>query len=322
MKAILIEKTGGPEVLQYREVADPEPGDREVLVQNQAVGVNFIDIYHRTGLYPQNMPFIPGSEGSGIIVKTGKDVHQLKEGDHVAYCGVQGAYAERVVATEDKLVQLTSRIDHDMAAAVMLQGLTAHYLSHSVYPLKAGDVCLVHAAAGGVGLLLTQMAKIAGAKVIGTVSTEEKAKLAREAGADEIIRYTIQDFEEEVGRITGGKGVDVVYDSVGKDTFMKSLNCLKPRGMMALFGQSSGKVLPFDPGILNQKGSLFLTRPSLGYYTADKRELKERADDVFCWIIENKLNVRIDRSFHLSEASKAHEALEGRQTMGKVILNL
>lgn len=320
MKAILIEQLGGPEVLQYREAADPEPGDHDVIVENQACGVNFIDIYHRTGLYPKDLPFIPGSEGSGIVTKVGKKVFQLKEGDHVAYCGVTGAYAEKIKTTEDKLVQLTSAIDHETAAAVMLQGLTAHYLMHSVYALKPGDVCLVHAAAGGVGLLLTQMAKIAGATVIGSVSTAEKANLARQAGADEAIIYSQQDFEEEVKRITSGKGVNVVYDSVGKDTFMKSLNCLRPRGLMVLFGQSSGKVPPFDPNILNQKGSLFLTRPSLGHYTADKRELKERADDVFCWIIEKKLKVRIDRVYPLSEASKAHEALEGRQTMGKVIL--
>jgi NADPH:quinone reductase len=320
MEGIVIEKNGGHEVLQYRELPDPEPVDHEVLIENQAIGVNYIDIYHRTGLYPKELPFVPGLEGSGIIKKVGGKVFQWKEGDHVAYNNVVGAYASKIKAPEDKIVQLPGKITHEIAAAIMLQGLTAHYLSRSTYPLKDGDTCLILAAAGGVGLLLTQMAKICGAFVIGAVSTKEKAELCFKAGADEVILYAEQSLETEVKRITNGKGVNVIYDSVGKDTFDNSLNCLSPLGYMVLFGQSSGPVPPFDPIILNQKGSLFLTRPTLFHYIKNSQELKARADDLFCWVIEDKIKVRIDRNISLKEAAKAHQALENRETSGKVIL--
>ena len=319
MKAIVIEKPGGPESMQYREVPDPEPGEHEVLIENQACGVNFIDVYHRIGLYPKNLPFTPGLEGSGIIRKVGPGVMQFKEGDHVAYTNVPGAYAELIKAPAGQIVQLPGKITHEIAAAVMLQGLTAHYLSKSVYPLKEGDACLIHAGAGGVGLLLIQMARLSGAFIITTVSTPEKAELASAAGAHEVVLYTEKDFGEEVKRITNGKGVNVVYDSVGKTTFLKGLDCLAPRGYMVLYGQSSGTVDPLDPAILNQKGSLFLTRPSLFHY-AQGDSLNLRADDVFSWIIEEKLNVRIGQTLPLSEAAKAHELLEGRKTTGKTIL--
>lgn len=319
MKAIVIEKTGGPESMQYREVPDPEPGEHEVLIENQACGVNFIDVYHRIGLYPKNLPFTPGLEGSGIIRKVGPGVMQFKEGDHVAYTNVPGAYAELIKAPAGQIVQLPGKITHEIAAAVMLQGLTAHYLSKSVYPLKEGDACLIHAGAGGVGLLLIQMARLSGAFIITTVSTSEKAELASAAGAHEVVLYTEKDFGEEVKRITNGKGVNVVYDSVGKTTFLKGLDCLAPRGYMVLYGQSSGTVDPLDPAILNQKGSLFLTRPSLFHYSQGD-SLNLRADDVFSWIIEEKLNVRIGQKLPLNEAAKAHELLEGRKTTGKTIL--
>jgi NADPH:quinone reductase len=320
MNAIIIEKHGGAEVLQYKEVADPQPGDHEVVIENQAIGVNYIDIYHRTGLYKKDLPFVPGLEGSGIVVKVGKKVYQWKEGDHVAYNNVPGAYASLVKAPEDKVVQLPNNITHEQAAAIMLQGLTAHYLSRSTYPLKEGDTCLILAAAGGVGLILTQMAKMCGAYVIGAVSTKDKAELAYKAGADAVILYSEQDFVEEVKRITNGKGVNVVYDSVGKATFDQSLNCLMPLGYMVLFGQSSGPVPPVDPTILNVKGSLFLTRPTLFHYISNSQKLKARADDVFCWVIENKISVRIDRTVPLKDAAKAHQALENRETSGKILL--
>jgi NADPH:quinone reductase len=320
MKGIIIEKTGGLDVLKCRELPDPEPGDHELIINNQAIGVNFIDVYHRTGLYKKELPFVPGLEGSGIVSKVGKKVHQWKEGDHVAYNGVPGAYAEKVKAAEDKVVQLPGKITHEKAAAIMLQGITAHYLSKSTYALKEGDTCLILAAAGGVGLILTQMAKICGAFVIGAVSTKDKADLVYKAGADAVINYAEQDWENEIKKLTNGKGVNVVYDSVGKDTFEKSLNCLSPLGYMVLFGQSSGAVPPFDPSILNQKGSLFLTRPSLFHYISTSTELKKRADDLFSWVIEDKITVRIDRTFPLEEAAKAHEALESRTTAGKVLL--
>ncbi|MFW5761586.1 MAG: quinone oxidoreductase family protein [Cyclobacteriaceae bacterium] len=320
MQAILIENTGGSSNLQYKEVPDPSPKENEALVKNHAIGINFIDVYHRTGLYPKEVPFIPGLEGSGVIVKTGNNVSNAHVGMKVAYNGVPGAYAEFTAVPEEKLVPIPEDLDFHLAAAVMLQGMTAHYLHKSTYPLGQGDTCLIHAAAGGVGLLLVQMAKIAGARVIGTVSTEEKARMALNAGADEIIRYTELDFVTEVIRITEGKKCNVVYDSVGKDTFYKSLDCLAPLGYLVLFGQSSGKVEPFDPAILNQKGSLFLTRPTLFHYVSSRIQLQQRADDIFKWITNKQLQVRIDRKLPLAEAKKAHDLLEQRKTMGKLIL--
>lgn len=320
MKAILIEKTGDSSQLQYKEVPEPAIKDNEVLVKNHAIGINFIDVYHRTGLYPKEVPFVPGLEGSGEIVKTGKNVTNWREGMKVAYNGVPGAYAELTSVPQEKLVELPKGVDFKLAAAVMLQGMTAHYLHKSTFPLAEGDTCLVHAAAGGVGLLLVQMAKIAGARVIGTVSTQEKERMALDAGADDIIRYTEQDFVSEVNRLTDSKKCNVVYDSVGKDTFYKSLDCLAPLGYMVLYGQSSGKVAPFDAAILNQKGSLFLTRPTLFHYVSSQLQLQQRADDIFKWINENRLKVRIDREIPLSEAKEAHNLLEQRKTMGKLIL--
>ena len=320
MKAIQVKQTGGPDALQYVEIEEPSPGDHEVLVENKAMGINFIDIYHRTGLYPKDLPFVPGVEAAGIVKSTGKNVTQWQAGDHVAYTGVPGTYAEYTIAPENKLVKLPENINHESAAAIMLQGMTAHYLSRSTYPLKKGDTCLIHAAAGGVGLLLVQMAKISDAFIIGTVSTQEKAEKVLSAGADEIIIYTEKDFEEEVKRITNEKGVDVVYDSVGKDTFDKSLNILKQLGFMVLFGQSSGPVPKFDPTILNNKGSLFLTRPSLFHYISSREQLDARAQDLFQWINEGRLKVKIHEKIPLKEASEAHKLLESRKTSGKLIL--
>ncbi|MGH9935560.1 MAG: quinone oxidoreductase family protein, partial [Blastocatellia bacterium] len=266
MKAIVVENCGGPEALVYRDAEKPAPKSGEALVKLEAIGLNYIDVYHRTGLYPQPRPFIPGMEGAGVVEAVGPDVTEVSAGDRVAYAMQPGAYAEYVVVPAWKLVKVPEGVSAQQAAAAMLQGMTAHYLTTSVYPLKTGETALVHAAAGGVGLLLIQMVKRIGARAIGTVSTDAKAQLAREAGADDVILYTQQDFEQETRRLTGGKGVQVVYDSVGKDTFLKSLNSLAPRGMMALFGQSSGPVTSFDPALLAQKGSLFLTRPSLAQY--------------------------------------------------------
>jgi len=320
MKAIIIHQTGSSSQLKYQETEDPTPGENQVLVKNHAAGVNFIDVYHRTGLYPKDTPFIPGLEGAGEIVALGKNAHDHKPGMKVAYVGVPGAYAEFTAVPVDKLVVLPNHVSAKTAAAVMLQGMTAHYLHKSTFPLSEGDTCLIHAAAGGVGLLLVQMAKIAGAGVIGTVSTTEKEKLAREAGADEIIRYTKHDFVKEVERITQGKKCQVVYDSVGKDTFYKSLDCLAPLGYLVLFGQSSGKVESFDPAILNQKGSVFLTRPTLFHYVAGRLQLQQRADDIFKWIQQDALKVRVDREIPLSDAKEAHDLLEQRKTMGKLLL--
>ena len=320
MKAIIINKPGDSSQLQYQETKDPIPGENHVLVKNHAAGVNFIDVYHRTGLYPKEAPFIPGLEGAGEILEVGKNVNDYKAGMKVAYTGVPGAYAELTAVPVEKLVAVPENISTKKAAAVMLQGMTAHYLHKSTFPLSEGDTCLIHAAAGGVGLLLVQMAKIANATVIGTVSTLEKEKLARDAGADEIIRYTEQDLVKEIERITQGKKCHVVYDSVGKDTFYKSIDCLAPLGYLVLFGQSSGKVEPFDPAILNQKGSLFLTRPTLFHYIAGRLQLQQRADDIFNWIKEGALNVRVDREIPLSNAKEAHDLLEQRKTMGKLLL--
>jgi NADPH2:quinone reductase len=320
MKAVRIHEFGGPEVMQYEEVPTPTPGAGQVLVKLAASGLNFIDVYQRTGLYPNDLPYGLGLEGSGTVAAVGAEVSGLGEGDPVAYTDVPGSYAEYVLAPVDRLVRMPDGLDVKVGAAAMLQGMTAHYLAYTTYPLKAGDTCLIHAAAGGVGLILVQMAKQCGARVIGTVSTEEKAALAREAGADEIILYTQQDFETEVKRLTEGKGVQVIYDSVAKDTFDKGLNCLAPLGYMVLYGQSSGPIPPFDPAILNAKGSLFLTRPSLFHYIADRASLEKRAGDVLGWIASGALKLRMEHTFALSDVAEAHRSLEGRKTTGKVLL--
>ncbi|HKX27384.1 MAG TPA: quinone oxidoreductase [Blastocatellia bacterium] len=322
MKAIIIENFGGPEVLVHQEVPTPSPKAGEALVKIEAIGLNFIDIYHRTGLYPMPRPFTPGSEAAGIVEAVGPEVTEVAVGDRVAYAMHPGSYAEYAPVPAWKLVKIPEGVESKIAAAAMLQGMTAHYLTTSTHRLKAGETALVHAAAGGVGLLLIQMIKYRGARAIGTVSTEAKAKLALEAGADEVILYSKHDFEQEVRRLTEGRGVAVVYDSVGRDTFLKSLNCLSPRGTMALFGQSSGTVEPFDPSLLSQKGSLFLTRPSLLHYAANREELQWRAGDLFNWIKSGDLKVRIDRTFPLAQAATAHRELEGRKTTGKVILEV
>lgn len=320
MNAIVIEAAGAPDVLVYRETPAPEIKPSEVLVRIHAAGVNFIDVYHRTGLYARPLPFTPGLEGAGVVEKVGSEVQNFNTGDRVAWCSVTGSYAELVAAPADKLVPVPDKLSFDQAAAAMLQGMTAHYLVTSTYPLRHGDTALIHAAAGGVGLLLIQMAKRAGAHVIGTVSTAEKEQLARDAGADDVIRYTQDDFETEVNRITHGRGVTVVYDSVGKDTFLKGFNVLAPRGMMVLFGQASGAIEAFNPLMLSQKGSLFLTRPTLGHYTATRDELLLRATDVMQQIIDGDLRLRLEHAFPLKDAQAAHVALEGRKTTGKVLL--
>jgi NADPH2:quinone reductase len=320
MKAIRIHNHGGPEVLAYEDVPVPEPGAGEARVKIEASGVNFIDIYHRIGLYPMNRPCILGSEGAGIVDALGEGVSEVKPGDRVAYAMIPGSYAEYAVVPAVKLVPVPDDIDAKSAAGIMLQGMTAHYLTHSTYPLQKGDTALVHAAAGGVGLLLVQVAKLLGAKVIGTVSTQAKADLARRAGADEIIQYTQADFLAEVKRITNGQGVHVVYDSVGATTFEKSLDCLRPRGYLVLFGQSSGPVAAFDPAKLAAKGSLFLTRPSLAHYALTRAELLRRATDLFDWMQAGKLNLRIEKSLPLQDAREAQQLLEKRKTTGKLIL--
>jgi NADPH2:quinone reductase len=306
--------------LKYDEVPIPEPGDGQVRVKIEAVGVNFIDIYHRIGRYQGKLPFTLGQEGGGIVDVVGPNVIDVKPGDRVVYASVQGSYAEYAIVPAWQLVPIPSAVDTQEATAMILQGMTAHYLTHSTYPLKDGETVLIHAAGGGAGQLLVQIAKLRGARVIGTVSTRQKAALAYEAGADEVINYTEVDFEVEVKRLTNNAGVDVVYDSVGKDTFEKGLNCLRRRGYMVLFGQSSGPAPQIDPQSLNSKGSLFLTRPTLGHYTADRAELLERANDLFNWMVAGILKVRIDRTFALSEAAEAHRYLEGRQSKGKVLL--
>lgn len=320
MKAIRIHAFGGPEVLQYEDLPDLVPKLDEAVVQVVAAGVNFIDTYHRTGVYKIPLPFTLGQEGAGPVTEVGAGVSDVRVGDLVAWTGVNGSYAEKVTVPASRLVTLPQGMSAKDGAALMLQGLTAHYLACSTYQITPGDICLVHAGAGGVGLLLTQIAKLKGARVITTVSTPEKAALSREAGAEEAVLYTEQDFEAEVKRITGGRGVQVVYDSVGKTTFDKSLNCLAPRGLLALFGQSSGAVPPLDPQVLAQKGSLFLTRPTLGHFTATCAELQQRAHDLFAWIATGKLRLRIEFEFPLKDAAAAHRALEGRRTTGKVLL--
>ena len=320
MKAVRVHEVGGPEVMRYEDIPLVEPGQGEVRVKIEAAGVNFIDIYHRTGLYALPAPFTLGLEAAGIVDAVGPGVTGFSPGDRVAYSSQQGAYADYAVVPEAKLVPVPEDLDLHLAAAAILQGMTAHYLTRSTYPLKAGDIALVHAAAGGVGLVLVQMAKQLGATVIGTVSTEEKARQAREAGADHVILYSQTDFEAETKRLTGGKGVDVVYDSVGQATFEKSLNLLKMRGMMVLFGQSSGPVAPFNPGILANKGSLFLTRPLIFHYIAEREDLLWRARDLFGALAAKKLKIHIDRKLPLAEAGQAHRLLAERQTMGKLVL--
>lgn len=320
MRAIRVNETGGPEVLAFETIDDPVPGPGEALVRMEAIGLNFLEVYHRTGLYKTPVPFTPGSEGAGTVVAIGDGTTNVAVGDRVASHGFSGAYAELAIAKADRLVRIPEGVDTRSGAAAMLQGMTAHYLAMSVYPLKAGEWCLVHAAAGGVGLLLCQIARRLGAHVIGTVSTEQKATLAIEAGAAATILYTKQDFVTEVKRITNGAGVHVVYDSVGATTFLKSMDCLAVRGMLALFGQSSGPVAPIDPIILNQKGSIFLTRPTLLHYVATRDDLAWRAGDVLGWVKDGSLKLRIDREVPLQHASEAHRALEGRRTTGKVLL--
>jgi NADPH2:quinone reductase len=322
MKAIQVKQPGGPEALEFVDLPVPEPKPNEAVVKIAASGVNFIDVYQREGRYKVPLPFVAGQEGAGSVTKIGADVKSLKVGDRVAWCGLLGSYAEYAAVAAEKLVAVPAGVTNQQAAAAMLQGMTAHYLVHDVYPLKKGETILLHAAAGGVGLLIAQMAHNIGARVIGTVSTEEKAKLAREAGADEIVLYTQVDFETETKRLTGGRGVDVVYDSVGKTTFEKGLNVLRPRGMMALFGASSGAVAPFDPITLSAKGSLFLTRPGLPYYTATREELEKRSADVFGMIAAGKLKLRVEHKYPLAEAQQAHRDLESRRTTGKILLEV
>ncbi len=320
MKQIQVTQTGGPEQLKLVDGPIPAAGPKQVLVKIAAAGVNFIDVYHRIGLYKLDLPFTPGMEGAGTVEAIGPEVTGFEPGDRVAYAMSRGSYAEYAVVPAAMLVKLPAGVSFEIAAAAMLQGMTAHYLTHSTFPLKSGDTCLIHAAAGGVGRIAVQMAKMLGARVIGTAGNAEKVALVRSAGADEAINYTEQDFLAEVKRMTGGRGVDVIYDSVGVATFLKGLDGIRPRGMMVLFGQSSGPVAPIDPSILNVKGSLFLARPSLAPHCATPEELKWRAGDVLNWIAEGKLKLRIDRSFPLSQAAQAHRDLEGRKTAGKVLL--
>lgn len=320
MKAVRIHENGGAEVLRCEEVAAPAPGAGEALVKIEAVGVNFIDIYFRLGLYKAALPITLGQEAAGVVEAVGSGVAEVRPGDRVAYAGVLGSYAEHAVAPAARLVKLPAGVDARSAAAAMLQGMTAHYLACDTFPLGPGHTALVHAAAGGVGLLLTQMAKMRGARVIASVGSAEKAQLARQAGADEAIVYTGQDFQAEALRLTGGKGVDVVYDSVAKVTWEKSLYSLRPRGMLVLFGNASGAAPPIDPLLLNQRGSLFLTRPKLGDYTATREELLARAGEVLGWVASGKLKLRIEHVYPLAEAAQAQRALEGRQTTGKILL--
>jgi len=320
MKAIRVHAPGGPEALRYEEVDRPAPGPGQVLVKVEAAGVNFIDVYQRTGQYKVPVPFTLGQEAAGTVAAVGPGVAEPNVGDRVAYTSILGAYAEYAVVPADRVVVLPDGVSTKQGAAAMLQGMTAHYLATSTCALESGNACLVHAAAGGVGLLLCQVAKLRGARVLGTVSTREKAALARAAGAAEVILYTEQDFEAEVKRLTNGAGLRVIYDSVGKTTFEKGLSCLAPRGMMVLFGQSSGPVGPFDPQVLSQKGSLFLTRPTLAHYILTRPELVARAGEVLGWIKSGKLKLRIDREVPLAQVAEAQRLLEGRKTTGKVLL--
>ena len=320
MKAIRVHQHGGPEVLSYEDAPDPSPDPDQAVVKIDAAGVNFIDIYFRSGLYKTDLPFTNGQEAAGVVTAVGSDVSEVQTGDRVAYAGVVGSYAEYAAVPAARLVKLPDGVDTRTAAAVMLQGMTVHYLTHSTFPLEPGHTALVHAAAGGVGLLLVQVAKMRGARVIGTCSTPQKAAKVREAGADEVILYTEQDFETEVKRITDGEGVDVVYDSVGKATWEGSLNCLRPRGMAVFFGNASGPVPAIEPLALTARGSLFLTRPSLAHYAAKREELLERASDVLGWVSSGKVNVVIGETFPLSQAAEAQRKLAARLTSGKLLL--
>jgi NADPH2:quinone reductase len=320
MKAIQVSKTGGPEALQLVDLPVPQPKSNEAVVKIAASGINFIDVHLRAGRYKAPLPFVAGQEGAGVITAVGTDVKTARSGDRVAWSGVLGSYAEYVAAPAEALVPIPPGVSDQDAAAAMLQGITAHYLSHDTFVLKSGDTALIHAAAGGVGLLLVQMAHNIGTRVIGTVSTEEKASLARQAGADEVILYTQKDFEAETKRLTGGKGVDVVYDGVGQATFEKSMNVLRPRGMLVLYGASSGPVPPVDPAVLSQKGSIFMARTTLAHFTATRTELLARSGSVFGMIVEGKLKLRIGHAYPLAEAQQAHRDLEGRKTTGKLLL--
>lgn len=320
MRAIRVHEYGGPDVLHLEEIDMPEPGWGEARVMLKAAGVNFVDIYQRSGQYKMNLPYTPGREGGGIVDAVGPNVTDVAPGDYVVFAMHLGAYADYAIVPAWMLAPVPPGIDMMSATAAVLQGMTAHYLTHDTYPIKPGDTVLIHAAAGGTGLLLVQMAKMRGARVIGTASTEEKEQLARQAGADEIVRYAEQDFEAEVKRLTGGRGVDAVYDSVGRDTFLKSLNCLRPHGYLVLFGQSSGAVAPFDPQMLNHAGSVYLIRPSLHHYIRDRKEILRRTSDVYTWLGDGRLTVRIDKTFPLEDAADAHRYLEERQSKGKVLL--
>jgi NADPH:quinone reductase len=321
MQVVRVHEYGGPEALRIDELPTPEPGAGQVRIKVGAAGVNFIDIYHRTGQYKVPLPFAIGREGAGTIDAVGDGVIDLRVGQRVAWAGVQGSYATHVVAPAAELVQVPDGMGDKDAAAAILQGMTAHYLTHSTYPLQPESTCLIHAAAGGVGQLFCQMARMRGAKlIIGTAGTETKADLARRAGAHEVIVYTQQDFPTEVKRLTNGRGVDVVYDSVGKDTFDNSLNCLKPRGTMVLFGASSGAVPPFEINVLQNKGSLYVTRPTLAHYTATPAELRWRSGDLFAWIRDGKLRLRIDETYALGQAAEAQAALASRNTAGKLVI--
>ncbi len=322
MKQITVQDPGGPEQMTLGDVPTPTPGPGQVLIAIHASGVNFIDIYYRTGLYKSERPVTLGSEAAGVVEQVGSGVTDLAVGDRVAYAMVRGSYAEYAVVPAVQVVKIPDAVDFDTAAAAMLQGMTAHYLTHTTFPLQAGHTCLVHAAAGGAGGLVVQMAKARGARVFGTVSTEAKAREVQALGADATIIYTQQDFEAEVKRLTDGRGVDVIYDSVGRTTFEKGLNVLRRRGMMALFGQSSGVVAPVDPSVLNTKGSLFLTRPSLGHYMEAPDELRWRAGDVMSFITSGTLKVRISASYPMAEAARAHRDLESRATTGKLLLHV
>jgi NADPH:quinone reductase len=319
MKAIIVNQPGGPDRMEFADVPVPLPRQGQALVKIAAAGINFIDVYFRTGLYKADLPVTLGMEAAGIVEAIGPEVTGISPGDRVAYAMARGAYAEFAVVPAWQLVKVPEGTTLEFAAASVLQGMTAHYLAHSTFALRKGDIALVHAAAGGAGLLTVQMAKMLGARVYGTVSTEEKARTARAAGCDEVILYTQQDFETEVKRLSPG-GIDVVYDSVGQTTFLKSLNCLRPRGMMVAFGQSSGAVQPVDPLLLSQMGSLFLTRPTLANYSSTQEELQWRAGDVLRWVAEGKLSIQIHKSYRLHEAATAHRDLEGRRTSGKLLL--
>jgi NADPH2:quinone reductase len=320
--AIRVHRTGGPEVLEWNEVEPGEPGPGQVLLRQKAAGLNFIDVYHRSGLYPQALPFTPGVEGAGVVEAVGDGVEHVKPGDRVAYAGPIGGYAKMRLIDADKLVKLPDGIGFDEAAAMMLQGMTAQMLLRSVFPVQAGDSILIHAAAGGVGLIMCQWAAALGATVIGTVGTEEKAELARAHGCAHPIVYSQQDFVAEVQRITGGEKLPVVYDSVGRDTFLRSLDCLKPRGLMVSFGNSSGPVEPFSPLLLSQKGSLYLTRPTLYHYTATRQQLEQSAGELFEVVASGKVEIEVQQRFALKDAAEAHRALEARKTTGSTILTI